>query len=114
MNFTLRPSEIYYCQNTIKNVFDGIGPIGQTLNDIVDGHLSVNDLTPIRVCWKNNRWFALDNRRLWIFKHLERMGKIDEIDVKEISEIPPEKFTTKNDGNSIFVRGDPYNQYDDY
>ncbi|KAL3867707.1 hypothetical protein ACJMK2_040574 [Sinanodonta woodiana] len=53
----------------------------------------------------------MDNRRLWIFKHLEEMGEIDEIDVEEISWIPPRKFTTENDGESIVIRGDPDSRY---
>jgi len=53
------------------------------------------------------KWFSADNRRLWVAKHLERLGKLDRIQVNVVRGIPLQKMTTKNGGVSIRVRGDP-------
>jgi hypothetical protein len=49
----------------------------------------------------------MDNRRLWVFRHLYRLGKCGEIPVEVVSDIDPAKMTTTNGGSSITVRGDP-------
>jgi len=46
-----------------------------------------------------------DNRRLWLFQHLERLGKCGQVPVTEASSIPDRKLTTKNNGASVTVRG---------
>ena len=56
---------------------------------------------------KDDRWFSADNRRLWVFRQLERLGKCATIAVQETLSIPSKKFTTNNNGESIEVRGDP-------
>jgi len=53
------------------------------------------------------KWFSADNRRLWVAKHLERLGKLDRIKVNVVRGIPLQKMTTNNGGVSIRVRGDP-------
>jgi len=53
------------------------------------------------------KWFSADNRRLWVAKHLERLGKLDRIKVNVVRGIPLQKMTTNNGGVYIRVRGDP-------
>ena len=50
-------------------------------------------------------WMTSDNRRLWLFQHLERLGKCGQVPVTEASSIPGRKMTTNNNGVSIDVRG---------
>ncbi|KAK3612469.1 hypothetical protein CHS0354_032085 [Potamilus streckersoni] len=108
----LRPSEIRYSQDSINNVFDGKSThrnklIGETLDDLCEGICCLENIPSISVMKKNGKWFSADNRRLWVFKHLERHGKCREIPVYETYFIPDRKFTTINEGESIRVRRDP-------
>ncbi|KAH3781559.1 hypothetical protein DPMN_159390 [Dreissena polymorpha] len=50
---------------------------------------------------------TMDNRRLWVFKELERLGKCDSVPVNVDDSIPSEKLTTDNGGVTIDVRGCP-------
>ena len=57
---------------------------------------------------KNGKFYALDNRRLWVFRELERLGKCKKIPVHVVSDFGRgKKFTTRNGGTSVKVRGDP-------
>ncbi|XP_045170382.2 uncharacterized protein LOC123532856 [Mercenaria mercenaria] len=105
----LKPSEIFFSQDSINNVFDKncghrYKPIGETLDALCEGRCSVNSIPTISVVKHNNKWFTADNRRLWVFRNLERLGKCDKIYVSEGFYIPPSKFTTYNGGESVHVR----------
>ena len=108
----MKPSEIYFSQDSISNVFGnyclhrGIH-IGTTLDRLCEGHMTVSDIPVIGVMEKGGRWYSGDNRRLWIFRELERLGKCTDIFVDVINYIPPKKITTYNRGESVRVRGDP-------
>lgn len=54
-----------------------------------------------------NRWVTADNRRLWVFRELERLGKCDKVPVRQTYYIPDQKRTSFNGGSSVQVRGDP-------
>ncbi|WAR29666.1 hypothetical protein MAR_003234, partial [Mya arenaria] len=108
----LKPSEIFYSQDSINNVFDRRSQhwnirIGETLDDICDGRCSVLSIPQIAVKSEGEKWVTADNRRLWVFKQLERLGKIETINVYIIEYIPPAKMTSNNGGVSIRVRGAP-------
>lgn len=103
------PSEIRYSQDSI---YCNSGPqrIGVTLDDLCEGKMSVSDLPRITVCKKDGKWYTADNRRLWMFKHMERLGKLNYIEVCVGSfsiDIGSSKFTTSNDGKSVEIRGEP-------
>ena len=108
----LRPSDIYFSQDSINNVFDRRCPhsnrtVGQTLDDLCEGRISVYAIPTITVVKKGGKWFTADNRRLWVFRELERLGKCIFIPVNEGSYIPSSKFTTYNGGASVEVRRSP-------
>lgn len=67
--------------------------------------LSVNDIPPISVKRLGDKWFTADNRRLWVFRNLERLGICSYINVIVTNYIPEGKFTTINGGESVYVRG---------
>ena len=81
--------------------------IGQTLDMLCDGNISICDIPTIRVVLKDGNYFTVDNRRLWAFREMERLGKCREIPVRVIRELRGDKLTTKNGGISVVVRGDP-------
>ena len=107
----LRPSDIYFSQDSIRNRFrDGClhsnKTLGETLDDLCEGRISVCDIPVIAVTQKDGKWFTGDNRRLWVFRHLERLGKCTFLTVYE-GYISSDKFTTYNGGASVRVRGYP-------
>lgn len=108
----LRPSEVYYSQDSICCYFDkrsshnGVR-IGDTLDDICTGRCRITDVPEISVMWDGSKWVTADNRRLWVFRELERLGKCQEIFVSQTYYIPDGKQTSSNGGESVVVRGNP-------
>ncbi|KAH3896168.1 uncharacterized protein LOC127864356 [Dreissena polymorpha] len=109
---SLRPSDIHYSQDSINNYFDskcnhsGV-LIGQTLDDICDGRTNINSIPRITVVNRNGKWVTADNRRLWLFRQLERLGKCTNINVYEGYSIPAAKLTSTNGGVTVYVRRSP-------
>ena len=56
---------------------------------------------------RNGKWVTADNRRLWVFRQLERLGKCDKIPVRITYYISDDKFTSSNGGEYVSVRGPP-------
>jgi hypothetical protein len=74
LKMELRPSEIYYSQDSIMNRFGDYTPhgntcIGETLDQLLNGHCNVQSIPNISVVQRNGKWFTSDNRRLWVFPH---------------------------------------------
>ncbi|WAR00535.1 hypothetical protein MAR_024907 [Mya arenaria] len=99
MSLTLKPSEIS------SHKFKNGRQIGQVLDDICEGRISVSSFPLISVMKRDGRWTTSDNRRLWVFRELERLGKLDEIAVVQVYSIHDKKLTTINGGVSVKVRG---------
>ncbi|KAL3891601.1 hypothetical protein ACJMK2_003856 [Sinanodonta woodiana] len=104
----LKPSEIRYSQSTVSTVFDRQclhrkKPIEDTFEEICEGRTTISSIPLITVCRHKDQWYTKDNRRLWVFKHLEALGKITTIMVNKIerSDVPDKKFTTSNEGISV-------------
>ena len=81
------PSSIRFSQEYINSYFNSkYGhanvKIGQTLDMLCDGTISIYDIPTIRVAWINGKYFTADNRRLWVFREMERVGKCSEIPVQ--------------------------------
>ncbi|KAH3867151.1 hypothetical protein DPMN_030276 [Dreissena polymorpha] len=101
----LRPSDIGYCQCSVSNKFKDGSFIGVVLDDIVAERCFAGSIKQIEVARVNGKWYSNDNRRLWVFKQLEHLGRLDVIRVKVVGNIPACKFTTNNDGTSVEIRG---------
>ena len=98
-----------FSQETVNSYFDKRSRhsgrlIGETLDDICEGRCSVHDLPTIRVMKRDGKWVTADNRRLWVFRQLERLGKCDEVPVRETFYINPDKLNSCNGGISVRVR----------
>ena len=107
----LKPSEIYFCQDSIDSTFDkgcrhSYTLVGQTLDDLCEGRTTVENIPKISVTKHDGKWFTCNNKRLWVFRHLERLGKCKSIPVNE-TYIPFKKFSTCNGGASVIVRRNP-------
>lgn len=96
----MKPSQIYYSQNSINEKFDNGYTIYATLNACKNHPFVIYEIPPIRVCKKDGKWYTLDNRRLWVFKRLEERGHVDSVRIKQVSPslLTAQKFTTTNEG----------------
>ncbi|KAJ8318164.1 hypothetical protein KUTeg_003255 [Tegillarca granosa] len=108
----LSPSEIRYTQNSTSNTFGNHGRyayrlIGESLDDILLGNCNVHDIPTITVVRRNNAWYSVDNRRLWVLKKAEELGKCSEIPVYISYDLPDFKFTTYSNGLDIEIRRGP-------
>lgn len=81
----MKPSEIYFSQDSIKNTFEYGQSIHDTLKMCQEDPMAIHQIPTMRVCMKNGKWFTLDNRRLWIFRRLEEGGHIIDVDVNVVS-----------------------------
>ena len=81
---SLKPSEIMYSQSSIADKFikSDHGQIGEALDDIMEDKLSISKLPTIEVKCIDGSYVSSDNRRLWILKQLERLGRVNEVSVK--------------------------------
>ncbi|CAG2225641.1 unnamed protein product [Mytilus edulis] len=113
----LKPSEVFYSQDSISNKF-GLQPpcskqlIGITLDELLSGSITTSHIPFITVVMKNGKFYTADNRRLWVFRKAEEAGSVHEIAVNQgtnetFRTKSGTKFTTSNDGISIRIRGDP-------
>ena len=102
----LRPSEIYFSQAEINNHFDKRSThpyknLGETLDELVEGRCDIYDIPKISVVSRGGKWVTADNRRLWVFRHLERLGKCTTIPVIQTSYIDPRKLNSTNGGRAV-------------
>jgi hypothetical protein len=99
------PNQVRFSQSSIKSTFKDGGSIDELAQALKSGQVRPEDIPPIRLVKKNGRVYTLDNRRLEAFR---RSG----LEVPYRMATPYEtaeeswKFTTKNDGASIQVRGE--------
>lgn len=102
----MKPSQIYYSQNSINEKFDNGYTIYATLNACKNHPFVIYEIPPIRVCKKDGKWYTLDNRRRWEFKRLEEQGHVDSVRIKQVSPslLTAQKFTTTNGGESVEIR----------
>lgn len=102
-----KPSQIRYTQDSIAFYWkDNERPIGETLDQLLNCEIALDKIPKITVSYRKNILYTSDNRRLWVFKTLEKLGECETIWVK-LGKIPNRKFTTRNQGTSIYIRGDP-------
>jgi hypothetical protein len=83
----LQPSVIYFTHSNINFKFTGCGKLlEETLNEIIVGKTSVEDIPKIKVFYTYEdgiiKYFSENNRRLWVFKQLEKLKLLDTIVVR--------------------------------
>lgn len=101
----VNPKNIHFTQNSIKATFKDGRSVQQMADDLTSGALKADDVAPIAVFEKNGKLYSLDNRRLEAF---QRAGVDVPVRSATTEELTAQgwKFTTKNDGVSIIVRGE--------
>ncbi|CAG8720093.1 22927_t:CDS:1 [Cetraspora pellucida] len=75
--------EIMFSQCTINNIFQMGNDIKNTIEDLVNNKIKVEDFPIIQVCIINDMFFSSDNQRLYMFQEAIRRGlNITKIPVK--------------------------------
>ncbi|CAC5411289.1 unnamed protein product [Mytilus coruscus] len=69
----LQPSEMYFSQEYISNTFQGGGLIGELLDNLMNGNTRIEFIRKMRVTRRGNRYFSLDNRRLWVYRYYQKL-----------------------------------------
>lgn len=107
----LDPLDIYYTHSKIRPFFSGCGKrIVDTIAEIESGQITANDLPQISVIQDGEgHTFCLNNRRLYVFKHLRRMGlltnntisvRVKKAIPREMAKYSPEKCSL----NCVLIR----------
>jgi hypothetical protein len=101
----INPRDVRFSQDSIKaTLSDSGGRIDDLARGLRDGTVRPENVPPIRLVDRDGLLFTLDNRRLWAF---QQAG----LDVPCVMATPAEvaseawKFTTRNGGISIGIRG---------
>ncbi|MEU1181326.1 hypothetical protein ABZ464_27500 [Streptomyces sp. NPDC005820] len=93
-----------FTQDSIGANFKNGKSVQSLVDDLKTGKVTAGDLPPIRIFQKDGKIYSLDNRRLHAAQEAGvnvRFVRASPADVQNESW----KFTTKNDGSSIVVRG---------
>jgi hypothetical protein len=100
------PNEVRFSQSSISYRFRD----GRTIDDLAEGlrsgQVRPEEVPPLRLVERDGVYFTLDNRRLEAFRRAGvpipwRLATPEEVEADAF------KFTTRNGGVSVRVRGDP-------
>ena len=103
------PSNIHFSVDIIDNVFHRnshhcYSRIGETLDSLCEGKIKIRDIPPISVIRYNSGWLTVNNRRLWVFRQMERLGKCARIPVVVVKETAVPTYIA---GVKVTVRENP-------
>lgn len=93
----LDPSIIYFTHSKLRKKFSDGKLVEETLKEILDGNLKVEDLPKIKVMYDpaTERYISMNNRRLWVIKQLNSLGKCQSI-MAHIEYVKSNSKLTKN------------------
>ena len=93
----LKPSQIYFTHSKISDTFTGCNKkLKDTLQELSSDIKKIINIPLIRVQSDGSKYISMNNRRLWVFKQLEAMGLLEEINVY-IEYIKKDSKNAKND-----------------
>jgi hypothetical protein len=101
---SIDPALVRFSQDSIKGTFKNGGSVDDLAAGLKSGAIKPGDVPPIRVVERDGNLFTLDNRRLEAFR---RTGVPIRYRYASPEEAANEafKFTTRNGGQSVRVRG---------
>ena len=100
------PKKIRFSQNNIKSKFGDGRSVSKLTKDLKSGKVKPQDVKPIRTLNKKGHETSLDNRRLKAFQDADKKIPTRKAKLSEVKQaIKDKKFSTKNEGISIKVRG---------
>ena len=93
MSFTyrvlLKPSDICFKKKLLPSSFDDGISLRKTVERLANEEIVIEDLPTIDVVWCQKKWvwYTLNNRRLWVFRELEKLGKCQYIATRRVETI---------------------------
>lgn len=90
MNFTylvlLKPSEIRFTKNVLASKFDNGIPLLETFTQLKNEEILLEDIPLIEVVFYPEKWewYTFNNRRLWVLRELEKVGKCNYVKTKRV------------------------------
>jgi len=101
----LRPSEIRYSQDSISHKFRDGNFLTSTFAQLISGKLKVTSLPNIEYIGKDGNFYVTSgNRRLFLYKHLEKAGFLSTIIASKSSSSEIPNFTTECNGQHVVCR----------
>jgi len=89
----LDPSIIHFTHSKIKPHFSTGKPIVDTYKEIEEKNISINDIPTINVYYIDQKYYSLNNRRLYLFKMCKDNGLLpDNVISVNIKKIPSKKI----------------------
>ncbi|CAG8617834.1 25099_t:CDS:2 [Racocetra persica] len=80
---TMNPFKILFSQSTINSSFRNSRNIEETIIELVNDSIRIEDFPHIQVCIIDDMIFSSDNRRLYVFQEAIRRGlKVDKIPIR--------------------------------
>ncbi|CAE7750250.1 unnamed protein product [Symbiodinium sp. CCMP2592] len=98
--------EIFFSQDSIKRQFQDGRSLDLMKRELKGGVKDLSQIPRITVVRHEGRGFSVDNRRLWVFKHVFRGTKQILVTWGMQDHQFWSKFTTKNHGVDVRVRGE--------
>lgn len=72
---TIQPDIVYFTHSRVRPQFTGCNKvIADTIAEIVSGQTRIEDIPMITVIENEGNYFSLNNRRLFMFKELSKLG----------------------------------------
>jgi hypothetical protein len=102
---TIDPSQIRFAQESISPDFKDGRSIDALEEGLKSGRVNPDNVPPIRLVEHEGQLYTLDNRRLEAFQRAGVNVPYRMATPKEIAKEWPRKFTTKNNGTRIRIRG---------
>lgn len=98
----MNPAQIHFIQDSIARKFQCGRSVRDTMEKLKRGVLRASSIPTISVFQWKGKWHTEDNRRLWCFKE----AGLSSVPVKHIcvSQVDTRKFSTTNNGLSVFMR----------
>jgi hypothetical protein len=99
------PKTVRFTQDSIASELRGGGSLDDLAKGLQSGKVKPADIPPIRVFERDGKLFTLDNRRLEAFRRAGVKVPYRRATPEEVAD-ESWKFTTKNAGESVRVRGE--------
>jgi len=77
------PNQIRFTHSKIKSIFSDGRTVESTLEDILSGKITVEDLPRIVVHKQDDKtYYSMNNRRLWVFKECKKRNYLQTVPVR--------------------------------
>jgi hypothetical protein len=94
--YSIKPSEVHFTHSRIRGTFTGCGrSVHETLEILTKDPSYISNIPRIKVVTDGAKYYSMNNRRLWVFKQLEKQGLIETIDVV-LEPVPTHSKILKN------------------